>query len=154
MFFTGILICILFGMALCYAQYNPNICNIHPDNDRIPDYSNCTNYMLCSKGEPISRHCEDEAQFDPILRMCSHQLVNCFQCPSDTFFVDLPVDYACSQYIRCINGIATHHSCESGLLFDPIRRQCNKKEEVVCPCPSVDIPGYPLFVRDWSNCGK
>lgn len=144
----------IFGLVSCYSQSSTNICSIHQNNDHIQDFSDCTKYILCSNGEPTSYSCEDGTKFDSILRLCSYQPVKCFQCPSDTFFIDVPVDYACSQFVRCINGQARHYACDSGLLFDPIRRQCNSKNSVVCPCPAVDFEGFPLFVRDWSDCSR
>lgn len=131
-----------------------NICKKHQNHDRIQDYSDCTKYFECLDGEPKPHTCRKLEQFDPILRECTSKPIECFKCPSDTFFVDLPVDHECSQFIRCINGKPTHHICDTDLLFDPIRRQCNIRTEVVCPCPAIDIPGIPLFVRDWNNCGR
>lgn len=141
-------------LVCCLAQTTTNICTIHPNNDKIQDYSDCTKYILCAKAIPTLQDCEPGTQFHPRLLECTHQPVDCFKCPSDVFFIDVPVNYACSQFVRCINGIATHHTCESGLLFDPIRRQCNFRADVGCPCPAIDIRGFPLYVRDWIDCSK
>lgn len=140
----------LFG----WTNSSPNICDNHRKYDRIRDYSDCSKYFECIEGTPINRSCERGNKFDPNLRVCSPDQFECFECPADAFFVDLPVDYECAQFVRCIDGIATHHVCGSGLLFDPILKKCNKRKDVVCLCPDVDLPGHPLFVRDWTDCAK
>lgn len=145
---------VIIGLTGCFAQTTPNICTKHQNLDRIQDVSDCTKYFECVDMQPVERKCEIGKQFDHQLRICTTEPVDCFQCPSEPFYVDLPVDHECAQFIRCIYGKPTHLICESELLFDPIRQQCNKKNQVICNCPSIDIPGIPYFVRDWNDCAK
>lgn len=137
-----------------WAQARANICYQRPEHDRMQVVSDVSKYIECVYGQPIEKSCENGKTFNATSRSCKRETIVGFECPSDSFFVDLPVDYECSQFIRCLNGKATQHTCDSDLLFDPILRQCNNKKSVICACPTIDIDENYLFVRDWSDCSK
>lgn len=135
-FIDLLLVVLIVGLIDSFTHtVSANICNRHQNHDRIPDYTDCTKYFECLDGQHKHRACRKLEKFDTVLRKCSSEPVECFKCPSNPIWVDLPIDLECSQFIRCMNGKPTHHLCESDLLFDPIRRQCNNKKDVVCPCP-------------------
>lgn len=144
----------LVGVAIVQSSSPTSICQHHLDNDRIQDYSNCSKYIECEYQGPTYHSCSDGQKFDPNLRVCTANPVSCFSCPADDIFVDYPVDYECSQFVRCINGVASHHSCFEGHLFDPIERQCKHRKSVECSCPRIDFRGFPFIVRDWTDFAK
>lgn len=78
----------------------------------------------------------------------------CFRCPAGQVFIDVPVDNNCIQFVRCFANVARQQTCSDGLLFDPVQRQCNFDRDVNCACPTLDIPGFPVMIRDPRNCAK
>lgn len=136
-----------------WVQADENVCNNIENGEFLQHAFDDTKYIMCWDGEPTEKTCF-RGLFNPTTKECSRISKNSFECPTETFFADFPVDYECSKFIRCLNGKASTHFCGKDLLFDPIRKQCNHKEFVVCPCPAIDKPDNPLFVRDWTDCAK
>lgn len=132
-----------------------NLCSGYRNGDRFRNLRDCSKYYECLHGQPILNTCWSTLRFSDRTRNCEPASeVQCFECPKDEYFIEMPVDYNCMQFIRCFANHASQHSCEYGLLFDPVHRTCNFERNVTCSCPITDIPSRPLFIRDRSDCAK
>lgn len=138
------------------SHIRKNICTGHEDQDYVRDVTDCRRYFVCNNGQPHFLTCHSGFLFDHIQRRCRNQaqVTNCFQCPPGNYFIDMPFDYNCIQFVRCFVGVPEHRTCAAGLLFDPQYRTCNFEQDVTCSCPVEDIPGRPLFFRDPDDCSR
>lgn len=135
-----------------------NICTGYGLSDNVQDVTNCSQYFVCTQVGatddivPILENCGDQ-YFNPITSACdAPQNVECFSCPSEPYYIDLPVDYNCIQFVRCFAGVPEQRTCAAGLLFDPAHASCNFEKDVDCACPTHDNPLRPYFVRDRFDC--
>lgn len=138
------------------SHIRTNICTGHEDLDFVRDVTDCRRFFICNNGVPNPIHCDTGFLFDHIQRRCQKQaqVTNCFQCPPNEYFIDMPFDYNCIQFVRCFVGVPEHRTCGGGLLFDPQYRTCNFEKNVTCSCPVEDIPGQPMFFRDPDDCSR
>lgn len=148
---------LLFGSCIASViiaqSFETNICTGVEEGRSIPDYSDCSSFFRCNGGHPTRSTCPSSLQFNRIEERCMLFSQNtCFRCPTGQAFSDVPVDNNCIQFVRCFGNVARQQTCSDGLLFDPVLRQCNFERDVYCDCPTLDIPGWPVMIRDPSNC--
>lgn len=149
----------MLGMAVAQTTAPPrnvtSICTGMRVGTNIQNVNDCGAFFACSSTGPVAGRCSTGYEFNSTLGNCARApSPDCFACPKEPYFIDLPVDYQCLQFVRCFAGHAHQHTCSDGLLFDPKLKQCNRRSEVECPCPTSDIPARPLFVRDWNKCNQ
>lgn len=131
------------------------ICTGHSINERLQDVGDCTRFFQCNEGQLVTTSCSQGWYFNPKTSNCEFAATeHCFQCPTDKYFIDLPFDGNCIQFVRCFAGRAVQHTCTHGLLFNGELQTCNFEHRVNCPCPLTDIPTNPLFIRDRESCSK
>ena len=58
----------------------------------------------------------------------SHFSLDCSNKP-DGWYAD---PYSCVKYWNCIGGKATHHICDEGLFYEPVKVQCDYEDRVNC----------------------
>lgn len=132
-----------------------NLCSGFRNGDTFADITDCSQFYECEWGNPTLNQCPPNTLFNDSTRKCGPASeAQCFSCPKNAYFIEMPVDYNCMQFIRCFANQPSQHACAYGLLFDPIHRTCNFEENVTCACPVIDIPNRPLFIRDRDNCAK
>lgn len=139
------------------SHYETNICTGHPSNRLLPDFGDCSAYYHCQEdGLPMHGKCAGTQRWSPKRYACvpPEMMTDCFQCPRDQVFVDLPVDFECLQFVRCFANLAEQHTCSEGLLFDPVKKQCNFRHLVRCGCPSQDDLKNPYYIRQSKTCDK
>lgn len=135
----------------------PNICTGLPHNSLVRNTQNCSTYFHCFNGTPIPASCPTNERFDSLSRKCQPAAaVECFKCPADTLFIDIPVANECQQFVRCFNNQTEQLTCANELAFDRKLSMCNHRKDVVCPfeviCPRFHEA--PIFTRDRDDCGK
>jgi len=153
--FIGIALAVL-GAA--YAE-EINICHGVPPNSFIPDVSQCNAWFRCTPNGPVPGTCPDPWLFNPTTRECDWAFaVECFACPITVPIVSMPVEGSCVQFIRCLNGRATQHACQSGLHFNPNTQQCDLPANVGCTiqfsCPPNIPPGQMVAFRSETDCSN
>lgn len=145
----------VYGQDTSVVRAPVNICTGFGINQYIPDYSDCTRFFHCDEtGTPRHETCINGWHFDLLNGCVTSNTATCFKCPENEYFIDLPIENNCRQFVRCFAGEARQQTCTDGLLFDSARQQCNFQEHVSCSCSMRDIPGRPLFYRDPENCAK
>lgn len=150
----------VFVAAVQTLTYATNICKGQQPGDKIRNFTDCTKYSTCTLNSagvlmPIESTCTGSQNFNWITGLCAYAYdVKCFTCPTDSYFIDMPVDYNCIQFVRCFAKHPIQHTCAPGLYFDPEHKTCNFERNVVCACPVHDIPARPLFIRDRFNCSR
>lgn len=105
----------------------------------------------------MSMECPATQLFNHITRQCdTPSNVDCFSCPKDVKFIDVPVSNECRQFVRCFNNQTEQLTCADGLAFDISFKMCNWRTYVTCffevQCPK--ITQNPIFIRDRNNCAK
>lgn len=143
------------------SQNIVNRCLSAPPNTFINDNNSCQKYFLCHEnGTTVSGSCDLPYLFNYPKQSCDYpENVACpAMCPPviPSYF-NYAVVNSCSQFMRCVNGIATIMECTDQLLFDPIKHECNFASEVNCNvpdvvCPINSNPNNPTFVVDKQNC--
>nr|XP_029713040.1 peritrophin-44-like isoform X1 [Aedes albopictus] len=105
----------------------------------FPIENECSMYTLCVNGVGFLRECSAGLMFDPVAQRCDlEENVECVEniCPNSVnpavaSMVPDPTD--CSQYYICFNRIPNGpHTCNAGLLFDPVNRRCDLEDNVEC----------------------
>lgn len=144
-------------------QWPRFLCNNRQDGFFVRDVTACNAFFHCNAdGIPWRGYCDPPFLFDEPRQKCDFDCnVNCFECPSDPF-VELEINGACRQFVRCIQGRPEHLDCAEGLLFDPVLGTCNHAHLVECVddtkppggivCPAVDDPENRVFIRDPHHC--
>lgn len=139
------------------ASNAPNICSGLAPNTFVRNTQNCSTYFECSNGEPKLVKCPGQQLFNSNKRECdAPHNVNCFACPSEPLFIDLPVANECQQFIRCYNKQSKQMTCASGLAFDSKLGVCNLVSRVACNFIRECQPNVlqPLLTRDAYNCSR
>ncbi|XP_062555526.1 peritrophin-44-like [Armigeres subalbatus] len=122
----------------------------------FPIENECRKYTLCVNGVGFLRECSVGLMFDAAAQRCDLEAnVDCEESvcpnsvnPSVASMVPDPRD--CSQYYICFNRVANGpHSCNPGLLFDPVNRRCDLEANVECEVitespPLTDCPASGL----------
>lgn len=134
-----------------------NVCTGHSEGTFVQNTQNCSTYYHCFSGNPILTQCPVGQRFNNPIRKCDRaDRVDCFECPADVPFLDIPLSNECSQFIRCHNGVSEQLTCSVGLAFDPAYRMCNIEDDVLChfevTCPRYD--DHLIFFRDRDTCDK
>lgn len=150
----------LLAIVVDAATPPPNICTNRRVGSFVRDVRNCRGYFFCSPNGTAEHHqCGDEWHFDEPRQMCNFpSMVDCFNCPPNGQFANLPVVGMCNQYIRCMGGVPQHRLCPGDLLFDRDRQQCNVAASVTCTqvvpqrCPLNS--NRPVFFRDEADCSR
>lgn len=147
----------VYNVATARAQEHRNVCIGHTTGV-IRDVGNCRQYFRCSNNNYDLLGCPYNELFNHLLQKCEYTSPalskQCFSCPKNSTYINLPADFQPQQYVRCFRGIAEQRVCAAGLWFDPQTRTCNLRDRVVGSCPPLDRPGEPVFVRDLDNCGS
>lgn len=143
-------------VSIVHAQ-NTNLCTGHPHLAVVRNVKDCASYYQCYNGNPIVYRCAAQELFDNLSHTCEPaDKVDCFECPADEFFIDVPVVNECQQFVRCFNNESQQLTCAEGLLFDRNMQQCNLAADVTCPfdvlCPQRN--DRLTFIRDRDNCAK
>lgn len=123
----------------------------------LPHPTECTKYFSCYGGKGYEQTCPDQKYFDPINLLCDiPENVDCVvnNCPPNEI-VYLPVNGSCTDFIRCIGGVAYESSCQPGLFFDPALQECNLESEVDCVVnPCTQPPPDPPILEIYPNPGN
>lgn len=158
---TSSIAVILLGTIACClpvvrSQANHTLICTRRDDGRERNVANCQEFIECRSGQATINRCAPGQLYNHISEQCelSNQRLQqqCFACPKNSSFIDLPVDFQPHQFVRCFRGRAEQRVCSEDLLFDPTTRTCNFEKRVVSSCPSVDRPNRPVFIRDRDNC--
>lgn len=123
---------------------------------------NCRAFIECQANRRIEQTCELGLLFDPQLEAClPANSVRCgsrilppsgSQSPEDFFpacprggvsFRSHPHD--CQKYFICAEGTLIHHSCSTGIHFNPETFQCDFPSNVQCRLSRIVIPQTPLL---------
>ncbi|KAJ6647233.1 Peritrophin-1 [Pseudolycoriella hygida] len=154
---------LLIGIALTllstvYAN-EIDICHGVPVNTFIRDVSACNAWFRCTANGPVPGTCPSPWLFNPTTQECDwEQNVQCFTCPITVPIVNIAVNGSCVGFIRCINGRASQHACQNGLLFNSATGQCDLPENVDCriefTCPPNIPPGQMVAFRSDTNCSE
>lgn len=160
MHFKLVLILVVVLSDTIYANSSvdlPNICTGLEHGTLVRNTENCSSYYECFNGQPIDRQCIGSELFNHLTRMCDvAENVECFRCPPDKIYVDVPVPNECNQFIRCYKNRTQQLTCNDGLAFDQTYGMCNLIGKVVCPF-TVECPVYhedPIYTRDPEDCAK
>lgn len=147
---------------------------VHPCHGRrsgfARDLHSCSNFWRCAENPPTRGQCPGQNLFEPESERCVFpRNSRCFNCPQTLPYHLISVPQACHQFTRCVNGVATLHTCPSGLVFDGRNgiRNCNWRpagggchregngnddnNEMVCP--SV-IGARALYYRARDSCER
>lgn len=153
-----ILIITIITVGLAGANSSPNICIARQTGTLVRNVKDCSTYFHCFNEIPILLECPVPQLFNQITGACDlAERVECFTCPEDEFFIDLPVVNECNQFVRCFNNQSEQLICAEGLIFDRQLKMCNYADvDVKCPfevlCPKIH--DSPIFTRDRDNCSK
>lgn len=128
-----------------YGQIEKNIpvdrCAGLPENAFIRDLTKCQSYFRCVGGLLVPGYCVDPWMFNEEIQSCDFkENVDCFSCPTNVMFADLPITTSCTQFVRCINGEPEQLACPNSLYFDPILRECNFANLVPCDIAAAICP--------------
>jgi len=152
--FIGVVLAVL---STAYAQ-EVTICQGVPHNSFVPNLGQCNAWFRCTPNGPVPGTCPDPWLFNAGTQECDWEWnVSCFQCPITVPFIDIAVNGSCTQFVRCINGRATHLVCQSGLHFNPTTQRCDPPELTACAvpemtCPPNIPPGTMVTFRSATNC--
>lgn len=154
--FIGIILAVL---STAYAN-EVTICQGVPHNTFIRDVSNCRNWFRCTPNGPVPGTCPDPWFFNGNTQECDWEYnVQCFACRTTVPVESIPIEGQCEGFIRCVNGRATQHACQNGLLFNNATQQCDLPENVNClpqefTCPPNIPPGQLVTFRSQTNCSE
>lgn len=134
-----------------------NVCTGHVHNALVRNTQDCGSFYHCFNGAPILSSCPTNQLFNHLTNRCDRaENVECFKCPADQVFIDLPVANECQQFVRCFNNQTEQLTCAQGLAFDRRLQMCNHQLNVTCPfevlCPREH--DNLIFTRDRDNCAK
>lgn len=133
----------------------PNLCTGLPEGTLVRNTQNCNAYYECFNGKPMLQKCAANELFNHITRKCDMpENVECFSCPIDENYIDIPVPNECNQFIRCYKNQSEQLTCNDGLAFDQKYGMCNLIGKVICPF-TVECPKYhenPIYTRDPEDC--
>lgn len=147
--------------AAVHAQALPptpvNVCTGHAHLALVRNTRDCGSFYQCLNGRPFHNSCGSQLLFNHITRRCEQaDKVECFACPADELFIDMPVVNECQQFVRCFNNQSEQLTCAEGLMFDRDAQMCNLRANVTCPWEPVCPPRNEdlVFIRDRTNCAK
>lgn len=130
-----------------------------PHNTFVRNVARCDGWFLCTPNGPSAGFCDSPWLFNEPIQSCDWDFnVRCFQCPITVPVHSERVNGSCTQFIRCINGVASQQACQNGLHFNPTTQQCDLPANVNCEitftCPPNIPPGTMVTFRSETNCSK
>lgn len=156
-------ICIAFSPTTHAQTINTaNICNGVANNTVLPNNDHCTQFFICSNGDPKPNTCPSGQWFNPTDLHCdSSEDAKCnpsnkFECPKEGIYF-YPHD-DCDKFIMCFAGFPIVSDCADGLHFDRESLKCDKPEIAECQfdkCPEpTDGPFEFVFLPSRTDCEK
>ena len=144
-------------LSLSHEIMAVNICTGLISGTFVRDVQNCSNYFDCFNGVPVPMECAKGKLFNQSTRSCeASESVDCFKCPANVIFVDMPVTNECQQFVRCFNKKPEQLTCADTLYFDSKTNTCNLQNSTTCEfkvvCPSYS--DRPIFTRNPTQCSK
>jgi len=106
------------------------------DQDLTQVSGDCSRFNKCINGKLSTETCPNGYYFDRTIRACNVAfLVSCstnVEAPKTCNSYDDLTQVAgkCNLYYRCVNGVLTTESCDSGFNFDRALRACNIANQV------------------------
>ncbi|XP_053956673.1 peritrophin-44-like [Anastrepha ludens] len=133
-----------------------NICEGVADNIFVTDISNCSNYFLCVKGQPISQQCRDNLSFNAATQSCVASKSACLSCDKNVL-TTIALSKTCNKYVLCFAGTPLLQQCADTLHFNPNLGACDLAKNVDCVanyCSIYQSADNIVYVRSQAACAK
>ena len=121
------------------------LCNDIDEDQRIRSATSCSDYIICSEGEPFPAFCNDHQWFDESRQICDEiENVECdlesltespfvSECNGVRDFRLVRSRESCTEHFVCItNEIRQRLTCPDGQWFDNDLQACNDSSNVFC----------------------
>jgi len=143
-------------LTTAYGQ-EVHVCTGRPTGVFVRDISRCDGWFRCEQNGPVAGNCPAPFLFNEPIQECDWDYnVQCFQCPQTQPIHHERVPGSCTQFIRCINNVASQHACQNGLQFNTVTSQCDLPANVGCTvastCPPNIPPGQMVTFRSDTDC--
>lgn len=128
-----------------YCILSRTLCNGVADDQRVRSVSSCSDFIICSEGEPFPGFCNDHQWFDESRQLCDE--IENVECDLDEF-TENPLspecngvrDFrlvrsrdSCTEHFVCVtNEIRERLTCPYGQWFDKDLQACNDASNVIC----------------------
>ena len=128
-----------------YCILSRTLCNGVDDNQRVRSVSSCSDFIICSEGEPFPGFCDNHQWFDESRQVCDDiDNVECdledltespwtSECSGVRDFLLARSRDSCSDHFVCVgNEIRQRLTCPDGQWFDTKLQACNDASNVIC----------------------
>lgn len=148
-----------------YGTSVERFCEEHPEYEFAPNPLSCSHFFTCTL-PPVEKKCPPNRYIDMVTQKCEKvKPENCrfddesqVKCPENGT-VNLPHEFSCRKFIRCVDGELSEESCPLGEFFSPLRGICMEEtkaectqDESICPVDSRDV-GQFHFRASRLECG-